>query len=315
MNVRIDDTFVCSSEGVAKGAIFAVDGGASVINMALGMLNSSTLARGAFDYATTKNVLAVNASANEFSFHHNFASVYDDVMTIGGVTANDRGNPTTWVQKANFSNFGAHLNVVTPTEVPNAGQGHDGSDPDNARYGSQGSGTSSAVPHAAGIAALVFSRARDLIAVGALDVGGLSLPDVSAQEVRQLIDRTADDVTPLDGTDYPVSVGWDKWTGYGRANAAAAVALVSATTMPPEADVNVPEWYSINTGTVDVAFYANARWASDFDYLVEVGEGVEPESFAWCTRDRASRPRSTWRRKGTRTCARRSPTTSGARAA
>jgi len=279
MNVRIDDTFVCSSEGVAKGAIFAVDGGASVINMALGMLNSSTLLRGAFDYATTKNVLAVNASANEFSFHGNFASVFDDVMTIGGVTANDRSGPTTWLQKANFSNYGAHLNVVTPTEVPGAGQGRNGMDPDNARYGSSGSGTSSAVPHAAGIAGLVFSRARDLIALGTLDVSGLSLPDVSAQEVRQIIDRTADDVTPLDGTDYPVSVGWDKWTGYGRANAAAAVALVAATTMPPEADINGPEWYTLNTGVVDVQFYANARWASDFDYLLEVGLGAEPETF------------------------------------
>jgi subtilisin family serine protease len=276
MNVRVDDTFVVGSEGVAKGAIYAVDNGASVINMALGATGASRLSRSAFDYATGRNVLAVSASANEFSYHHNFQTVFDDVVAIGGVTPDNRQNVITYVQKANFANYGAHLDVVAPTVVPGASQGLDGEEPDHASYTESASGTSSSVPHAAGVAALVYSRARDLIDEGTLDVGGLSLPDISAQEVRQVLNASADDVTAADLTAYPVSDGWDRWTGYGRVNAAAAVDLVGPDTIPPEADINAPDWYRLVDGVVSVRFYSNARWASSFSYQLEWGAGVEP---------------------------------------
>src|SRR5437016_5049018 len=200
MNVRIDDTFVCESEGVAKGAIYAVDAGASVINMSLGCTTASRLSRGAFDYATSNNVLAVNASANEFSYHQNFQSIFDDVMTIGAVVPDNRNLTTTWKQKASFANYGAHLDVVAPSDVPGADMGISGGNPNDASYGATESGTSSSTPHAAGVAALVFSRARDLIAASVLPVGPLALKDISAQEVRQIINQTADDITPTDGT-------------------------------------------------------------------------------------------------------------------
>ncbi|TMA38134.1 MAG: hypothetical protein E6J79_07935 [Deltaproteobacteria bacterium] len=279
MNVRIEDTFVCTSEGVAKGALYAVDNGAQVISMSLGCLTSSRLLRGAFDYATRHNVLAVNASANEFSFHHNVPAVLDDVMTIGAVTADSRSSTRTWLQKASFANYGAHLDVVAPTDVPSTEMGRNGPEPDHANYSTTASGTSSSTPHAAGVAGLVFARAHALIAAGLLPVERLALRDISAQEVRQIIDRTADDVTPADPTTYPVSVGWDKWTGYGRINARAAVDRVAATTIPPEADIDAPDWYTLVDGTVSVRFYANARWASRFAYTLEVGQGVEPAAF------------------------------------
>src|SRR5207302_795323 len=146
MNVRIDDTFVCESEGVAKGAIYAVE---------------------------------------------------------------------------------------APSDVPGADMGISGGNPNDASYGATEGGTSSSTPHAAGVAALVFSRARDLIAASVLPVAPLALKDISAQEVRQIINQTADDITPADGTGYAVSVGWDKWPGYGRINANRRVDRVAPNTIPP----------------------------------------------------------------------------------
>src|SRR5205814_7419180 len=101
----------------------------------------------------------------------------------------------------------------------------------------------------------------------------------SRPEVRQILERSAQDITPTDGTSYAVSTGWDKWTGYGRLNAKAAVDMVSATTIPPEADMTAPDWYALVDGTVTVPFYANARWASTFGYTLEFAAGVEPTSF------------------------------------
>ena len=287
MNVRIDDTFVASSDGIAKGAIFAIDSGAKVINMSLGGQTASRMSRGAFDYATTKDVLAVNASANEFSFHQNFQAVFDDVVTIGGITPDNRTLTNTWLQKANFSNYGAHLELVAPTVMPGADMGLSGALPNHASYGEKASGTSSSAPHAAGVAALVWSRARDI---------GLT-PDLSAQEVRQIMDRTARDITAADLTGYAVSVGWDKWTGYGRVDAKAAVDRVAVGTIPPEADINAPDWYTLVDGMVAVQLYANARRATTFDWTLEVAPGVEPTVF---TRSPA---RAAWPR--TRRCRRR----------
>lgn len=277
MSVRIDDTFVHWSEGVAKGAIYAVDNGAKVINMSLGGTTASRLSRDAFTYAVAHDVLPVNASANEFSPHHNFQAVFDDVMTIGAVTPDNRTSPTTWKQKANFANYGAHLDVVGPTLVPAAEQGCQ-RDPATGvcldqtpvvhnAYGATASGTSSSTPHAAGVGALVFSEAIE---------SGLN-PGLSTQEVRQIINGSADDVVPGEMTPpYTPAAGWDKWSGYGRVNAKAAVDMVAATTIPPEADINSPDWYSLVDGTVTVRAYANARRASSFGYVLEVAPGVEP---------------------------------------
>jgi hypothetical protein len=271
-NIRVDGSFVTRTESPAIGAIWAADHGHEVIVMALGATGASSMSRAAFDYATRNNVLALNATANEFSFHQNFQTIFDDVMGIGAVVPDQEVLVTTYLRKGNFSNYGAHTDVVTPSDSPTTSGGSGYSD---------SSGTSSAVPQAGGVAALVFSRARELIDLGILDTSGLSLPDISAQEVRQIINRTADDVVQLDDPlgPYAYQNGWDRWTGYGRINARAAVDLVGPGTIPPEADINQPDWYRRVNGVVDVELYANARWASTFGWVLEYGPGVEPGSF------------------------------------
>src|SRR5207247_3563597 len=135
---------------------------------------------------------------------------------------------------------GAQVQLVAPTARPGAIMALSGNLPNHSAYSTLQSGTSSSPPHAVGVAALVFSRARDLIEGSMLPVGGLALQDISAEEVRQILERSAQDITPTDGTSYPVSTGWDKWTGYGRLNAKAAADMAPAMTIPPEAAMTAP---------------------------------------------------------------------------
>ena len=247
--MRVDATFVTRTEGPAIGALWAADHGHEVINMALGATTASSMARAAFDYFTRKNGLALNASANEFSFHQNFQTVFDDVMAIGAVAPDFdelQGNPnplptTTYLRKANFSNYGAHLDVVTPTDAPTTGGGNTGG------YGDS-SGTSSSVPHAAGVAGLVFSRARELIetrdarhqrarARRHLRAGGA--PDHQPHRRRHRRDRRPGRLRRLS---LPARAG--------TAGPATAASTRSprcrrwrAGTIPPEADINAPDWY------------------------------------------------------------------------
>lgn len=97
-------------------------------------------------------------------------------------------------QKSGFSNFGAQLQVVAPGEgvlMLNLGNGY-----------ITDSGTSFSAPHVAGLAALIFSVN----------------PALTNEQARQVLMDTADDLGPP---------GFDTATGFGRINAAAALALAS----------------------------------------------------------------------------------------
>src|SRR5262249_38437654 len=74
--------------------------------------------------------------------------------------------------------------------------------------------------------------------------------------------------------------GWDQYYGYGRMNAAAAVARIGAGTIPPESDLRDPDWFSVidpdKTPDVDVKGNVSARRSGAYRYFVEYGIGVEP---------------------------------------
>lgn len=198
-----------SDDQIAEAVRWAVDNGATVINMSLtrNTLEWPTSWDDAFLYAMQKNVVVVAAAGNRGSGTTQVGApaTMPGVLTVGGV---DRGGEASW----DASSQGISIAVSAPSEqlvgaVP--GDGYVLWD-----------GTSGATPIMAGIVALV--RAAH--------------PELDAANVIQRIIATA---TPA-GID-----GADPIYGYGLVDAAAAV---SATVAPVAANPmgDLAEWIRVN---------------------------------------------------------------------
>ncbi|ADC64416.1 peptidase S8 and S53 subtilisin kexin sedolisin [Ferroglobus placidus DSM 10642] len=189
--VKILAVKVCDSEGVCTwkkirdGVYYAADQGAKIISMSFRRFDYSLEGENACNYAyNTKGCLLIAASGNDGQEVTTYPAAFSTVIAVGAIDSND--------QRASFSNYGSHLELVAPgvnilSTVRNNG------------YNTM-SGTSMAVPHVSGVAALVWSQN----------------PSFSNQKVREILRNTAVDLG---------SSGWDKYYGHGKVNAYAAVAL------------------------------------------------------------------------------------------
>ena len=97
---------------------------------------------------------------------------------------------------------------------------------------------------AAGAAGLVMSYGRQ-------ELGS----PLSGNEVRQLLTMTAEDVLPGNtgsiGQPDKANAGWDPHFGYGRVNLAGAMARIKAHRIPPQAQIDAPDWWApIDLGRV-----------------------------------------------------------------
>lgn len=252
--LRAGDSFVVDVNGFAMAALYAVENGASVIQEALGSINNSPFAKDVVEYAWKKNVIVIASAADELSYHHNYPGNYNHTVYVHAIAPDslggDASNTTTFLNFNNCTNFGGHLVLSTP-----------------------GSGCSSeATGKTSGIAGLIYSRAKEL---------GISL---TANEVKQILTLSADDIyvpeSATDPTKFPSKPGWERYFGYGRANALRAVQMVSPSTIPPEADIELPQWFEtldpVKTPIVEIKGYANARWSSSFNIILEYAVGLEP---------------------------------------
>ncbi len=211
---RIMPLKVLNSDGagpntaIAQAVIWAVDHGAHIINMSLGGESPSATLESAIKYAYEHNVLVVAAAGNSYESGNPtfYPAAYDHVLGVAAVDDEDR--------HASYSNAGFYVDVAAPGGDP---QSNLDSNPRHwivsTYYRSSGysyawmSGTSQAVPHVAGLAALLLSLE----------------PGLSPDELTTLIEETAVDVQ---------SDGWDEFSGYGRIDLAAAVAAVLSTPTP-----------------------------------------------------------------------------------
>ncbi len=184
-----------STADLAEAVYYAVDNGAKVINMSLGIPWTSWPCNypdieTAFTYAVNHNVLLVVAAGNDGKYGVSCPGAYDQAMAVGSTDSSDN--------RSSFSNYGPRLDIAAPGSSIYSTWS-------NGTYGTK-SGTSMATPHVAGLAALVWGMA----------------PNMTAAQVRQTIESTADDLGPP---------GWDIYYGYGRINAFAALKPFAALTL------------------------------------------------------------------------------------
>ncbi|GIW23158.1 MAG: thermitase [Candidatus Sericytochromatia bacterium] len=168
---------------IADGIVWAVDNGAKVINMSLGLWEPSNTIEKAVKYALDRNVSVVVAAGNERSNGNrkNYLASINGVIAVGAVDENNR--------IAYFSNSGDYISVVAPgcdiiSSVPSIFNSY-----------KKMSGTSMAAPHVAGIVALMIEKFGD---------------KATPKWVKDRLEKTATDLGPQ---------GWDDLYGHGLVNA------------------------------------------------------------------------------------------------
>jgi len=163
---------------VIAGIVYATDNGADIINLSLGGEESSQALQDAVNSSHANGVLLVAATGNSGGSLL-YPAACDRVLAVGATDMNDLC--------PGFSNHGPGIDVAAPgVSIYSTWPWLDG-------YWYK-SGTSTAAPHVAGLAALIWSVR----------------PDASNDYVAWVITHTALDLgTP----------GWDEFYGWGRIDA------------------------------------------------------------------------------------------------
>ena len=181
---------------VAAGLRWAVDNGADIITMSLGVDGVSTVLQSAVDYASSQGVVMVAASGNSGSSFVSYPAAYPEVIAVGAIDNSDR--------RASFSNWGPGLDMMAPGIQIYSTQG-------SSSY-QYLSGTSTAAPFVAGTAALMLSVN----------------PALTPAEVGDALNSTA---TDLSITGYDTTTGWGVVNAF-RAVASIAGPTATFTTYP-----------------------------------------------------------------------------------
>ena len=89
-------------------------------------------------------------------------------------------------------------------------------------------------------------------------------------------------VSPLATTRrYPARKGFDEFYGYGRLNAYNAVSAAGNATIPPEAEINSPDWFQQidpSLSSLPVQGHVDARGAASYTCQVYVAPGGQPNN-------------------------------------
>ncbi len=284
-NARIMALKVANSAGsmffsaIENALYYAADNGADIVSMSLGAAISSDPATdAAIDYAFNAGVTILAATGNENASTISYPAIHQNVIGVGAASpCGDRKRSSSSFAEVNSgvntdpngytcdgerwwgSNYGTNtadargaVDVIAPTILPTTDiQGSGGYEPGD--YSSFFNGTSCATPYAAGVCALIVAQN----------------PGWTPTQVRDQLVNTAQDITNVES-----GAGWDRYSGYGMVDAAAAVGGGGPVNQPPTAKANGP--YTGQTGSA-VAF--SSAGSSDPDgsiagYSWDFGDGA-----------------------------------------
>ncbi len=154
MNVKVaGDSGGCQASTVARGIIWAVDNGASVINVSIEFQEPSPELEDAVNYAWSQGAVVVAAAGNEGSESPVYPAYYENCIAVAATRQNDTLAP--------LSNYGDWVDVTAPgfniySTLPDSSYGYK-------------SGTSFASAYVSGLAALLFNVVTDTNGDGRLN--------------------------------------------------------------------------------------------------------------------------------------------------
>jgi hypothetical protein len=156
---------------LGEGIRYAVDHGAKIVVLSLGLNKYSNYMNDVVRYAEEQDVLLVAATGNEGN-RVKYPAAYSTVLAVGGMSPERTADAR--------SNIGTEIDLVAPWDVFTTARGGTYEYKD---------GTSMAAPQVAAVAALAWSKN----------------PGMKAYQIRQLLRQTADD---LEATGWDSSTGY-----------------------------------------------------------------------------------------------------------
>jgi hypothetical protein len=289
MPLRVWDTFVVPIDYFGMGIVYAASNGAEVAEGAVGGLGNTQFARRAFEYADSQGMALMMVSSDINSANHNYPTNYNEAVYVAGSVPDTAPNDAC----SGPGGLGpVSPDIPQPEQFPDFEEGCDdfldllnselsvtpfavGAQPSTTsffrnsnltQYGGKadvvmmGSTGSESTGQAAGAAGLVASFGR--LKFGAGD-------PLSGNEIRQLLTMSAEDVrqvnTGLIGAPFvdKASDGWDPHFGYGRVNLAGALKRVADDNVPPEVQIDSPDWFApINVDRVSAGIQVSAHIAA-----------------------------------------------------
>ncbi len=213
---------------IQNALYYAADHGADIISMSLGAAISSDAATNtAIVYAYNAGCTILAATGNENKNVISYPAIHANVIGVGAASpcgerkrsssSSGEVNPGVSTDPNGYtcdgerwwgSNYGVTtanaagaVDIIAPTILPTTDIGGSGGYT-SGDYEPFFNGTSCATPYAAGVCALIVSKN----------------PTWTPAQVRAQLVNTAQDVTSVES-----AAGWDRYTGYGMVDAAAAV--------------------------------------------------------------------------------------------
>lgn len=157
----LDERGTGDENKLGEGIRYAVDNGAKIVLLSLGLYKYSPFMEEIVAYAEEHGVLLVAATGNDGN-DVKYPAAYPSVLAVGGVNQNN--------SVVSLSNYGPELDVVAPWHVFTTTL--------NGEYG-YNKGTSMAAPQVAAVAALIWSK----------------YPHLTPHQIREHIRLTAQDLS------------------------------------------------------------------------------------------------------------------------